>query len=87
MIKRNDIKKNVLKWVSEEDYIECTFWERKYIRRVLKLAAHYPELVPMMKHNRDGSIFCQIPLKAIKLSIPTSKPSGVFGKMLYRGEV
>lgn len=87
MIKRNDIKKNVLKWVGEEDYIECTFWEKKYIKKVLKLATHYPEYVLMMKHNRDGSIYCQISLKAIRLSIITSKPSGVFGKMLYRGEI
>lgn len=73
---------NVIEWITGQDYIACTFTQKKYINKVRKIAVQMPELVPIFHENKDGSIFCHLPLKALKalkLSIITRKGAG-FGK-------
>lgn len=70
---------NVIEWITGKDYIACTFTQKKYINKVRKIAVQMPELVPIFHENKDGSIFCHLPLKALKLSIITRKGAG-FGK-------
>lgn len=70
---------NVIEWITGQDYIACTFTQKKYINKVRKIALQMPEKVPVFVENKDGSIFCHLPLKALKLSVITRKGAG-FGK-------
>jgi hypothetical protein len=71
------LKENVIEWITGDDTIACTFSQRKYITKVLKLRDKQPNLVSNFVQNRDGSIFCHLPLKALKLYIKTSVYEGV----------
>lgn len=75
----NDIQENVIEWITGDNHIACTFTQKKYINKVRKIALQMPELVPVFIENKDGSIFCHLPLKALKLSVITRKGAG-FGK-------
>lgn len=66
---KDDIHENVIEWITGDDWIACTFTQRKFISKVRKLSAKYPQFVPICIENKDGSIFCHLPLKALKLSI------------------
>ena len=72
----HEIKENVIEWVTGNDYIACTFTQKKYINKVRKIALQMPELVPIFHENKDGSIFCHLPLKTLKLSLITRKGAG-----------
>lgn len=76
----NEVKENVIEWITGDDYISCTFTQKKYINKVLKIADNRPYLVPVLKENKDGSIFCHLPLKALKLYLKTSVERGVDGE-------
>lgn len=75
----DELKENVIEWVTGDKYIACTFTQKKYISKVRKIALQMPELVPIFHENDDGSIFCRLPIKALKLSVITRKGAG-FGK-------
>ena len=64
-----DIDENVIQWLNGEKYITCTFTQKKYINKVKKIAQRTPEFVFDLIENSDGSIYCKLPLKALKLSI------------------
>lgn len=64
-----DIDENVIQWLNGDKYISCTFTQRKYINKVKKIMQRTPEFVPDFIENKDGSIYCKLPLKALKLSI------------------
>ena len=72
-----EVKENVIEWITGEDTITCTFTQKKYINKVRKLAEKQPCLVSILKENRDGSILCHLPLKALKLGLKTSVLEGV----------
>ena len=65
----HDINENIIQWLNGEKYITCTFTQKKYINKVRKIAARTPEFVLDLIENRDGSIYCKLPLKALKLNI------------------
>ena len=67
-----DVKENVIEWITGETYISCTFTQKKYINKVLKLMDKQPKIVSNFHQNKDGSIFCHLPLKALKLYLKTS---------------
>lgn len=75
-----DVKENVIEWITGDDTISCTFTQKKYINKVLKLWDKRPYLVPVLIENKDGSIFCHLPLKMLKLSLKTSVKVGVEGE-------
>lgn len=68
-----DIDENVIQWLNGEKYITCTFTQRKYISKVKKIMQRTPEFVLDFVENKDGSIYCRLPLKALKLSIIVRK--------------
>ena len=72
-----DLKENVIEWITGDDYISCTFTQKKYINKVRKLMDKQPCLVSVFHENKDGSIFCHLPLKALKLYLKTSDKQGV----------
>ncbi len=76
---KDDIRENVIEWITGDDWMACTFTQKKYINKVRKLSAKYPHLVSNLIENHDGSIFCHLPLKALKLSIITPNKR-TFGK-------
>lgn len=67
-----ELKENVIEWITGDDWIACTFTQNKYINKVRKLRDKQPNLVSVLYENPDGSIFCHLPLKALKLYIKTS---------------
>jgi hypothetical protein len=71
-----DVKENVIEWITGDDWIACTFTQKKYISKVRKIAIKYPQFVPVFIENKDGSIFCHLPLKALKLSVIISEKRG-----------
>lgn len=73
---KDDPKENVIGWISGDDYISCTFTQKKYINKVRKIAQKAPNLVPIFVENPDGSIFCHLPLKVLKLSLITGQNRG-----------
>ena len=62
-----DIKENVIEWINGESHAVCTFNQKKYINRVLKMRERSPEFVTNFVQNKDGSICCHVPVKAVKL--------------------
>ena len=72
-----DVKENVIEWITGENTISCTFTQKKYINKVRKLRDKRMDLVPVFIENPDGSIFCHLPLKALKLYLKTSVEQGV----------
>ena len=73
----SELKENVIEWITGDKHISCTFTQKKYINKVRKLADKHPNLVPVFHENKDGSIFCHLPLKALKLYVKTSVHEGV----------
>lgn len=72
-----DLKENVIEWITGDDYISCTFTQKKYINKVRKIVDKRPELRANFYENPDGSIFCHLPLKTLKLYLNTSVQQGV----------
>ena len=64
-----DVKENVIEWINGQDTIAVTLHQGRYITKVERLAKKFPKQVKILKHNRDGSIFAKLPLKALKLSL------------------
>ena len=60
---------NCIEWLTGQHTITCTFSQNKYIKKVKALAEKYPDKVKIIKENDDGSIFCKLPIKSLKLSI------------------
>ena len=72
-----ELKENVIEWITGENEIACTFTQTKYINKVRKLMDKQPYLVSKFIENPDGSIFCHLPLKALKLYLKTPNEQGV----------
>jgi hypothetical protein len=72
-----DIKENVIEWITGDNEVACTFTQKKFINKVLKMMDKQPKLVTNFKQNPDGSIFCHLPLKALKLYLKTPNKEGV----------
>ena len=66
-----DTKENVIEWITGDEYISCTFTQRKYISKVRRMRDKQPKNVPVFVENDDGSIFCHLPIKALKLYLKT----------------
>ena len=65
-------KENVIGWISGDETISCTFSQKKYVNKVLKMMDKQPNLVTNLHFNPDGSITCHLPLKCLKLYLKTS---------------
>lgn len=78
----NEIKENVIEWVTGENYVSCTFTQRKYItkakRLIVKIRALAPSFDARLTENEDGSIFCHLPLNTVILASFAGQRSAVF---------
>lgn len=72
-----DFKENVIEWITGDNEVACTFTQRKYINKVRKMMDKQPNLVTHFVENPDGSIFCHLPIKALKLYLKTPNEQGV----------
>jgi len=72
-----EIKENVIEWITGDKEIACTFTQRKFIHKIQKLRERQPKIVTHFVENKDGSIFCHLPLKALKLYLISPKEEGV----------
>ena len=72
-----DVKENVIEWITGDEWVSCTFTQRKYITKVRKMLDKQPNLVPIFHENKDGSIFCHLPLKSLKLYVKKPNDKGV----------
>ena len=66
------MNENVIEWITGDDEIALTLTQRKYINKVKKLAE---ELDPPLLYieNEDGSVFCHLPLRYLKISKPATR--------------
>lgn len=60
---------NCIEWLTGQHTITCTFSQPKFIKKVEDLQRRFPNKVKIIKENDDGSIFCKLPIKSLKLSI------------------
>ena len=72
-----ELRENCIEWITGDDEIACTFTQKKYINKVRKMMNKQPKLVTKFIENPDGSIFCHLPLKALKLYLKTPNEQGV----------
>lgn len=63
----DEIRENVIEWITGDDTICCTFTQKKYVNRVRTLIST-GKIDGDFRENVDGSIFCHLPLSALKLS-------------------
>ena len=73
----SDFKENVIEWLNGDNEIACTFNQKKFINKIRKMMDKHPKSVTKFIENPDGSIFCHIPLKALKLYLKTPNEQGV----------
>lgn len=68
----NGLNENVIDWITGDDEIELTLTQKKYITKVKKLAA---ELDPPLTYieNKDGSVYCRLPLRYLKITKPPTR--------------
>lgn len=60
---------NCIEWLTGQHTITCTFSQPKFIKKVENLQKKHPEKVKILARNKDGTILCKLPIKALKLSI------------------
>ena len=59
---------NCVEFLSGEIYCGCTFTNRKHINRMKSLRESHGKEFKSYVENPDGSIFCKIPLRWIKIN-------------------
>lgn len=74
-----DLKENVIEWYTGSDMVTATFTQKKFINRIRRMSKTHGELVKITHENRDGSIVCKFPLKAIHITIYGQKTGGFEG--------
>lgn len=67
-----DLRDNNVEWVCGDNVITASFYSKKYINRLTKLASKYPDEV-QVKENEDGSILCHFPLRYLKITRPAER--------------
>lgn len=65
----NSNQENVIEWLRNSHTVTATFSQPKFINRVKELAEKFPEEVEIVHVNKDGSIVCHLPLRAIKINL------------------
>ena len=66
-----DSHENIIEWLTGDQTARVTFTQQKYINRIERMAEKHGELVKILHKNKDGSIYVEIPLSAIHLTIYT----------------
>lgn len=64
-----ECKDNIIEWFTGENKARVTFTQQKYINRIENMAKKHGGAVKILHKNNDGSIYAEIPLSAIHLTI------------------
>lgn len=67
-----DLKENVI-WYTGDDTCTATFTQKKFINRIRRMVKNGERCVVIQAENKDGSITCKFPLRAVHLTIYGSK--------------
>lgn len=73
------LQENLIEWITGGKVATVTFSQKKFINRIKQMSEKHPELAEIVAENEDGSITAHIPVKAIHLTVYTSKNKGFFG--------
>ncbi len=61
---------NVIEWINGDQRVLVSFYQKKYVNKIRKLAKLYPKEITNLVNNSDGSICASIPINYIKISHP-----------------
>lgn len=64
-----DSQDNVIEWLTGDKTARVTFTQQKYINRIERMAEKHGDAVKIIHKNNDGSIYVEIPLSAVHLTI------------------
>lgn len=71
-----DSHENIIEWLNGDKTARATFTQQKFINRIERMSEKYGDRVKILHKNEDGSIYAEIPLSAIHLTIYTGNNSG-----------
>jgi len=69
----NSNQENVIEWLRNSHTVTATFSQPRFVNKVKELRKKFPDQVEIIHENKDGSIVCHLPLKAIKLNLVTPR--------------
>jgi len=58
----------VIEFLENQEIATCTFSQRRYKTRIMKLAAEHPEECQIMVENKDGTLVAHIPVEWIRIN-------------------
>lgn len=64
-----DSQDNVIEWLTGDKTARVTFTQQKHIHRIERMAEKHGDAVKIIRKNNDGSIYAEIPLSAVHLTI------------------
>lgn len=65
----NRVKENVIEWLEGSETATCTFSQKRFVNRMLKLSEKDGSPVKILAKNPDGSIMAKIPLSMVHLYV------------------
>ena len=71
-----DSHENIIEWLTGDDVVRVTFTQQKYINRIERMSKTHGECAKILHKNKDGSIYAEIPLSAVHLTIYGRKTGG-----------
>lgn len=75
-----ELKENAIEWFMGDDFMFCTFSQRKYINKAKKYLQQNPSFDGKLIENQDGSICVRLPLKLLGIRSKIPSGTGVFKK-------
>lgn len=64
-----ECKDNVIEWFTGDQTVRATFTQQKFINRIERMSKTHGEHVKILRKNKDGSIYAELPLSAVHLTI------------------
>jgi len=68
-----ELTENVIGWYTGENHVLVTLSQKKFITKVRRLAENFPDEVEIVYVNKDGSVLCKLPLRAIKINLSAKR--------------
>ena len=63
-----DFRENVIEFLNNEKRATVTFNQKRYIKKIMKLAEDRPDECKIIAVNDDGSVTAHIPTKWVKIT-------------------
>lgn len=73
------VKENVIEWIDGDQEATCTFSQKKFVNRVLRMSEKSGSPVKILAKNQDGSILARVPLSAIHIYVSSWNGKGFAG--------